>query len=174
MLNLQWSCIMGTYELSTNEVTQLHNQAGTTVKRFIETFDRLAKVERRKQPFLGLKYSEVRVLICIGFLSQESQQVVNVSQISKRLSVTSPTVTELIKSLSRTGHIERCSDATDKRIVDIKLTDKGEKLFEKVTTYFDGLYSGLIERLGEEQSEKLIELLDQVCLYLDETTIDPE
>lgn len=80
-----------------------------------------------------IKYSEVRVLICICFLSQENQ-----------------------------------------RIVGIKLTDNGEKLFEKVITYFDDLFSGLIERLGEEQSETLVDLLNQVCFYLNETTIKIE
>jgi DNA-binding MarR family transcriptional regulator len=152
----------------------MQKQPGNTVQRFIETFDKLAKAERRRQPIVGLKYSEVRVLICIGFLSREQQQAVSISQISRKLSVTSPTVTELIKSLSETGHVERCSDAADKRVVDIKLTEKGERIFEKVNAYFDALFSGLIERLGEEQSENLIDLLEQVCLYLNETRIEIE
>ena len=143
----------------------------STLHKFVDTFENLARAERLKQPIFGIKNSEVRVLLCIGSLSHDSQQVINISKISNKLGVTSPTVTELIKSLSSKGYIERCADARDKRVVDIKLTDKGEKFVQKVTTYYDSLFSGLIERLGEEQSEKLIELLDQVYLYLNETII---
>lgn len=152
----------------------LQKQFNNTVNRFVDTFDKLVRAERKIQPVLGIKNSEVRVLLCIGSLLHEGQQVINVSQISNKLQVTSPTVTELTKSLSSKGYIERYTDAKDKRVVDIKLTDKGEKYVQKVATYYNALFSGLIERLGEEQSEKLIDLLDQVCLYLNETTIDNE
>ncbi|WP_010247929.1 MarR family winged helix-turn-helix transcriptional regulator [Acetivibrio cellulolyticus] len=152
----------------------MQNQSNNTVNRFVDTFENLVRAERKMQPALGMKNSEVRVLLCIGSLSHDSQQVINVSQISNKLQVTSPTVTELIKSLSGKGYIERCADAKDKRVVDIKLTDKGEKFVQKVMIYYDALFSGLIERLGEEQSKELIELLDQVCLYLNETKIENE
>ncbi len=152
----------------------MQKQSKTIVNRFVDAFDSLSRAQWHKQPVLGIKNSEVRVLLCIESLSHDSQQVINVSQISNKLRVTSPTVTELIKSLSGKGYIERCADARDKRVVDIKLTNKGEKFIQKVATYHDALFSGLIERLGEEQSEKLIELLDQVCLYLNETTIENE
>jgi len=151
----------------------LQKQSNTTVNRLVDAIENLAKAERHKQPVLGIKNSEVRVLLCIGSLSHDNQHI-SVSQISNKLQVTSPTVTELIKSLSGRGYIERCADTRDKRFVDIKLTDKGEKFVQKVSTYYDALFSGLIERLGEVQVEKLIELLDQVCLYLNETTIENE
>lgn len=152
----------------------MQKQSKTIVNRFVDAFDNLSRAQLHKQPVLGIKNSEVRVLLCIESLTHDSQQVINVSQISNKLRVTSPTVTELIKSLSGKGYIERCADARDKRVVDIKLTSKGEKFVQKVANYHDALFSGLIERLGEEQSEKLIELLDQVCLYLNETTIENE
>lgn len=149
----------------------MQKQSNNTVYRFVNAFENLTKAERKIQPAFGLKSSEVRVLLCIGSFSNDEKYVINVSQISNKLQVTSPTVTELIKSLSGKGYIERYTDARDKRVVDIKLTDKGEKFVQKVTAYYDTLFSGLIERLGEEQSGKLIELLDQVCLYLNETAI---
>lgn len=151
----------------------LQKQSNTVI-RFVDTFENLARVERKIQPVLGIKNSEIRVLLCIVSLLHEGQQVINVSQISNKLHVTSPTVTELTKSLSSNGYIERYTDDKDKRVVDIKLTEKGKKYVQKVDAYYDALFSGLIERLGEEQSEKLIELLDQVCLYLNEATVENE
>ncbi|WP_024831826.1 MarR family winged helix-turn-helix transcriptional regulator [Ruminiclostridium josui] len=142
--------------------------------RFVETFDKLARTERRKQSLFGLKQSEVRVLLCIKQLFYDNKQNITVSEISKKLFVTSPTVTELIKSLSNNGYIERNVDSQDKRVSDIKLTAKGEKKVEKLINYFTSLFSGLIERIGVEQSEKLLDLLDEVCNYLNETNLEIE
>lgn len=159
-------------EVFRNGVNFLHKQSNVDVRRFIETFECLSRVERHKQPLLGLKQSEVRVLLCIEYLSRESQHVITISEISRRMFVTSPTVTELIKSLCSKGYIDRCVDSKDKRVADIKLTDKGEKLVKKAIEYFTCLFSGLIEKLGTEQSETLLNLLDKVCLYLSETNIE--
>ncbi len=155
-----------------NEVNFLQKQANVDIRRFLETFENLTRAERHKQPLLGLKQSEVRVLLCIDQLSHEGKEVVKVSEISRKMSVTSPTVTELIKSLCTKGYIERSIDSKDKRVSDIKLTDKGEKTVQKLTTYFNSLFSGLIEKLGIDQSKTLLDLLDQVCLYLNEANIE--
>ncbi len=152
----------------------MQEQTGIDIRRFVETFEKLARAERRKQSLFGLKQSEVRVLLCIEQLSHENKQVITVSEISKKMFVTSPTVTELIKSLSANGYIERCVDPQDKRVSDIKLTAKGEKIVQKLVTYFTSLFSGLIEKIGVEQSETLLDLLDQVCLYLNETNIESD
>lgn len=147
-------------------------KSNANIERFIETFERLGRAEQGKRLFLGLKNSEVRILLCIGRLSSENKDIINVSEISKRMYLTSPTVTELIKGLNRMGYVERLADPKDKRVYEIKLTDKGEKIVQKVTNYFNTLYSGLIEKLGEEQSKTFLDLLDQVCQYLDETSIE--
>lgn len=150
----------------------MDKQSNIDFRRFVDTFEYLSRVERHKQPLLGLKQSELRILLCIDYLSQQSQHVVTVSEISKKMFVTSPTVTELIKNLRIQGYILRSVDSHDKRVADIKLTEKGEKVVQKATKYFTNLFSGLIEKLGKEQSETLLNLLDQVCLYLDEAQIE--
>jgi DNA-binding MarR family transcriptional regulator len=161
-------------DVFTNEVNFLHNQPDIDINRFVETFEKLTRAERRKQYLFGLKQSEARVLLCIEQLSRDSEMVVKVSEISRKMSVTSPTVTELIKNLSSKGYIERCVDSKDKRVSDIKLTDKGEKVVLKLTNYYTSLFSGLIERIGIENSETLLDLLDQVCNYLNETNIETD
>ena len=150
----------------------MDKQSNIDFRRFVETFEYLSRVERHKQPLLGLKQSEMRILLCIDHLSRQSQHVVTVSEISKKMFVTSPTVTELIKNLRIQGYILRSVDSHDKRVADIKLTEKGEEIVQKATKYFTNLFSGLIEKLGKEQSEMLLNLLDQVCFYLDEAKIE--
>jgi DNA-binding MarR family transcriptional regulator len=153
-------------------VDVLYEESKIDIQKFIDTFERLAKAKWRNQPSLALKSSEVRTLLCIKSLSHEENHAVTVSEISKRMFVTSPTVTQIIKNLNENGYIKRLIDPKDKRFVDISLTDKGEEIVQKVTDYLNVLFSGLIEKLGEDNCGMLIELLDQVCKYLDETNIE--
>ena len=91
-----------------------------------------------------------------------------VSEISKLLHVTSPTITQLLKGLEATGLIERHIDPTDRRAVGITLTKKGEMVTQKAADTFSASFDGLIEYLGEEQSNQLAELLTRVFRYFDE------
>ena len=91
-----------------------------------------------------------------------------VSEISKQLHVTSPTVTQLVNGLEANGLIKRNSDPVDRRAVGITLTEKGERVTEQAAEAFSASIQGLIEFLGEEQSNQLTELLSKVFRYYNE------
>lgn len=146
----------------------MSKQSNNNFKKFVDTFDNLARFERHNQTLMGIKKSEARVLLCIDYLSEQKEYKVNISNISKNLSITSPTITEIVKDLTTKGYLERHTAQNDKRFVEITLTDKGKKIVQDITHYYDVLFSGLIEKLGQEQSELLIELLNEVTNYFNE------
>jgi DNA-binding MarR family transcriptional regulator len=148
----------------------MNEQLPSLVKEMTETFERFGRAEWRKQTVFGIKSSEVRVLLCLKLLTNENDHGINISDISKKLSVTSPTVTQMVKNLIAAGFVERFNDSKDKRITLIRLTDKGEKVAQKATERFKIIFSGLVEKLGEEQSKTLIVLLNQVYNHLREVT----
>ncbi|NIK78857.1 DNA-binding MarR family transcriptional regulator [Paenibacillus castaneae] len=139
------------------------------VNEMMETFQRFARAEWRKQSVSGIKSSEVRVLICLKILISESDRGVNITDLSRKLSITSPSITQMIKNLMTDGFVERYNDPRDKRITLIRLTDKGEGVAQKSYERYMLYFSGLIERLGEEQSRTLIALLSEVYSYTHET-----
>ena len=146
----------------------MNKQSNIDIKKFVDTFEDLARVERHHQTILGIKKSEARVLLCIEYLSKEKECKVNISEISKNLSITSPSTTEFVKNLTNKGYIERHVNQNDKRVIEIMLTDEGENIVRDLKKYFNSLFSGIIERLGTEQSELLIELLGKVNIYFNE------
>lgn len=146
----------------------MNRQSNIDIKKFIDTFDNLTRLQKHNQILMGIKKSEARILLCIESLSQEKDCNINVSNISKNLSIASPTATELIKNLTDKGYIERHVNENDKRFVEIKLTNSGKEIIHKITEYYDSLFSGLVENLGKQQSELLIELLSKVNIYFDE------
>ena len=146
----------------------MNKQSDLDIKRFIDTFENLSRLERNNQTILGVKKSEARVLLCVEFLHKEKNCKVNISEISKNLSITPPSTNQFLKNLINKGYLEKHIDQNDKRFIEITLTDKGEKIVQELKEYFNGLFSGIIERLGYEKSELLLELLDTINIYFNE------
>jgi len=146
----------------------LNKQSDIDIKKFIDTFENLSRIERHNQTIMGVKKSEARVLLCVEFLHNEKKCKVNISEISKNLSITPPSATEFVKNLINKGYLEKHVSPKDKRFIEITLTDDGKKIVQDLKKYFNSLFSGIIEKLGTEQSKLLIELLDIVNIYFEE------
>ena len=152
----------------------MNKQSNIDIKKFIDTFENLARIERQNQIIMGVKKSEARVLLCVDFLYNEKKCKVNISQISKSLSITPPSATEFVKNLINKGYLEKHINQNDKRHIEITLTDEGKKVVDDLKEYFNSLFSGIIEILGTEESKLLIELLDKVNIYFNEWYSSPK
>ena len=146
----------------------MNKQSDIDIKKFIDTFENLSRIERHNQTIMGVKKSEARVLLCVEFLHDEKKCKVNISEISKNLSITPPSTTEFVKNLINKGYLEKHVNPQDKRFIEITLTDNGKKMVQDLKKYFNSLFSGIIEKLGTEQSKLLIELLNIVNTYFEE------
>jgi DNA-binding MarR family transcriptional regulator len=117
----------------------------------------------------GCNPGEIRVLFCIKRgINPQNISHMKVSEISKQLYVTPPTITQVLNSLEANGLIERQIDKTDRRVVSVKLTKKGEIVTQQAEEAFSASINGLIEYLGEEQSNQLADLLSKAFRYFNE------
>ena len=95
-------------------------------------------------------------------------RTMKVSEISKLMHVTSPTITQMLKGLEANGLVERHIDPNDRRAVRIALTERGEAIAQRAEEIFLDSFNGLVEYLGEEESNQLIELLLKAYRYFNE------
>jgi DNA-binding MarR family transcriptional regulator len=149
----------------------MENFSNPTAQKLFRSFTQFSKAGWHQQSIAGCKPSEIRVLFCIKKGLKPDEHEMKVSEISKQLHVTSPTITQLLKGLEMNGLIERSIDLTDRRSVDIKLTEKGEIVTCKAADAFAISLNGLMEYLGEEQSDQLAELLFKVSRYYNEKAV---
>lgn len=120
------------------------------------------------QNFSGCKPSEVGVLFTIRYGVQCNGRPVKVSEISKHMHVTSPTITQLLNGLEANGLVERHADPADRRIVGIALTQHGEQLAAQAENVLFETFQDLSAYLGEEQSNQLADLLFKAFQYFNE------
>lgn len=102
-------------------------------------------------------------LLVIGMLFHDDIEDgsfgVRMSDISRCLMVSKPAATQVVSQLVDMGMVERYSDPNDRRVVMIRPTEKGRKNFEEEFERRMCAVDRAVERIGEENAEKLTELL---------------
>src|SRR5258706_4636933 len=107
----------------------------------------------------GLTRSEYELLVMLVTSFNEDKQAFTVTEISSLLQITPAGATHLINPLEKAGYIERLPAPNDRRIVLIGLTDKGTKVAEALISEVQEQLIGLVNHLGEEDSQTLIRLM---------------
>lgn len=143
-------------------------QDSQTRQKLMKAFMQFRKAGWHGKAVEGYKPSEMVLLFCIKRGVEPDSPGMKVSEISKRLQVKSPTVTQLINGLERAGLVKRNTDPEDRRAVAVQLTDHGEAITETAKEAFHESFDGLIEFLGNEQSEQLADLLMKANGYFTE------
>lgn len=143
----------------------IHNP---TAQKLMRAFMQFHRVQAHQRNFANCTPGEIRMLFCLRNAEATGSPEMKVSEISKRLHVTSPTVTQLLKGLEANGLVERHLDPAERRAVGITLTKRGELVVVKAAEAFSASFEGLIAYLGEEESNRLADLLLKVAYYYSE------
>ncbi|GCE46045.1 DNA-binding MarR family transcriptional regulator [Thermosporothrix hazakensis] len=141
-----------------------------TAQKLLQAFSQFSKEAWKKHYSAVGQYkpSEVRILYLLkGCEEHGHAEGMRVSDISKLLLVTPPTVTQVLKGLEQDELIERHTNPKDRRATFIRLTEKGHSIIQRAFDSFSDVFQGLIEYLGEDQSNQLAELLTKAFLYLE-------
>ncbi|MEC0240208.1 MarR family transcriptional regulator [Paenibacillus dokdonensis] len=112
------------------------------------------------------KPGEIMVLYFISVNVKDDSPGLMVSEISGKLNVTSPTVTQHINSLEAQELVERHADPADRRVVRIQLTDKGKQYIQRINETRLNMFVGLVKHLGEEESLLFAEMMRKASDYM--------
>lgn len=134
-------------------------------QKLLDLFHNFPRQPRYPSPVPGLKPSELVMLFHIRQAVLTRPAGVKISDISKSLLVTSPTVTQHVNRLDKLGLVAKSHDAADRRAVRIRLTPAGDQVLAVAAADFLSHAVGLVQYLGEKQTRRLIDLLTHVAAY---------
>jgi DNA-binding MarR family transcriptional regulator len=115
-----------------------------------------------------IKPSEFTLLNTIIQCKNSDAKGIKVSDLSTHLQITPAGVTHTINSLEEGGYLERLADPSDRRIVLVRATAKGEKIIELMRLEHFKALKGLTDSLGENDTKELIRLLSLSLTYFKE------
>ncbi len=112
-----------------------------------------------------VKPSEFILLKMLRGQNENCPLGMRVTEISNKLHITPSAVTHTINSLEKGGFIQRLADPSDRRIVLVGITDKGDKVCRQIYEKQVSFLEGLVNYLGEEDSKEFIRLLSAAMDY---------
>lgn len=142
-------------------------ESGSVPQRLMGAFIRLNRQHWKMHIAEGLRPHEFSILHAVRRFSCENGAGPRASDLSGRLNVAPPTITQQINELERRGLVERRRDGDDRRAVRIALSAEGESLLERNRESVLSFFSEIADRLGPERSETLAALLTEVSDYLE-------
>jgi len=135
-------------------------------QELMHTLWQLRKVKPHAFFYSGeMKPSEMRLLLAVHSGPQDTG--ISVSELGRRLHVTSSTVTQLINEMEESGLIVRKTDRRDRRMVRVFLTEKSNHAIRQVEEAANRFFRGLVNHLGEEETRRFIAYLKKAYHYLD-------
>ena len=112
------------------------------------------------EEFKDISNNDMHVIEAIG-LGEGN----NMSSVAKKLNVTVGTLTTAINNLVKKKYVERYRTEQDRRIVYIKLTEKGEKAYRHHEDYHHKMTMAIKEKLDEEELPVLFKTLDALTEF---------
>ncbi len=101
----------------------------------------------------------VRQMQVLSFFNESD--VVHISEVSRKLNMSMQSVNNLVKRMEVLGYVERTQNEQDKRLSDIRFTQKGRAGFEMFRAAQIGFLSLLLKQLDER--DRLAVLQSVTC-----------
>ncbi|KTD84568.1 MarR family winged helix-turn-helix transcriptional regulator [Paenibacillus etheri] len=138
-------------------------------QKLIIAFENIKRLTSRPSSKEAISYREFMMMYVINNLMKrkklsdevEEQQGVMISRLSDLLQISRPTATQMVNSLEEKGYVVRTTSDTDRRVVYIGLTNKGEKIYDSQMATFSGILSEVTEKVGKKEIDQLIFLCDR-------------
>lgn len=130
------------------------------VKLFNDILDYEESVLRASE-FKDLTNNDIHVISAIGMNCKK-----NMSMIAKELAVTIGTLTISINSLVRKGYVIKERSKKDKRVVLVKLSQRGKEAFIKYEEFHDEMVKSMLENLDDIESDTLMSALQKINTWI--------
>ena len=113
--------------------------------------------------FKDLTITEMHLIENIGYSTERTM-----SDTAKAVKVTSGTLTTAIDNLIKKGYVERRRSSEDRRVVKIRLTEKGKAAYKSHEDFHKDLVISALQQLNSEEEEVLIRVLTNIDKFFSE------
>jgi DNA-binding MarR family transcriptional regulator len=160
-----------------NTAASIEEQITLVVHGFVQVWSRFEETITREvaaQPSLksvgraGQSAEKDEMLFRVGTALNSSSSL-NMGELSDALGVPLSTATRIIDTLVERGHIERFSDTEDRRVVRIRFTPKGLKLYQFIDGRITEHVRKLAAKLTKEEMASLVQLLTKLAAEVKQT-----
>ena len=141
-----------------NDSTHLDNSILPMMLSFADRLNSFARITlNKKLDAHGLKFNQWRLINTIF-----SKSIFTPARIADELMIERATVSRYLDQLEEKGCIQRSHNRSDRRVVDIKLTAKGENFAKLGISLMDDSYREMFAYLSAAEYKQLVALIQKV------------
>ena len=96
----------------------------------------------------------------------------NMSTIAKKLNITVGSLTTAVNSLVKKGYVDRYRSIEDRRVVYVRLLEKGEKAYQHHEDYHKQMTQAIVDKLDTSEIPVLLKTLDALTGFFMDYTRD--
>lgn len=133
------------------------------LQRTFQTLIRKTGEEWKKSMPKGIAHSHAHILWLL-----KKNGSMKVSELAEHLSITPGGITGLSDKLIALGYVERQRSIEDRRVVLLSITDEGLEILSSLKQHNNQLTKKFFEGLSEEDALRLMGLLKQVIMNIEE------
>lgn len=104
--------------------------------------------------------------------TQESENGIKATSISRYTGLPKPAVSKMLNGLEQKQLIIRSHSKSDRRVVNIIITQNGFEYLSQAKEYFENLSNLIVDELGSEDSEKFINLMEAVIDVIEKSHLN--
>ena len=133
------------------------NPRNTINDVLVNLFNEILKLEEEAiitDEFKDITNNDMHIIEAVGLSGENTMSVV-----AKKLGITAGSLTTSVNSVVNKKYVTRQRSDEDRRVVFLKLTDKGKRAYEHHREYHSQMTEAVISRLDEEEVPVLIKSL---------------
>lgn len=127
----------------------------------------LKRVHARSLKLSDLDHREFHLLKSIS-AHRDGAEGITIGKLAETYKISKPAISNLIRITEQRGLVERQTDKSDRRVVWVKLTDKGRSELERTASYWEELGKRIAHKFGEKNVELFICLITRLAEVVDE------
>lgn len=112
------------------------------------------------EEFKDISNNDMHIIEAIGLGDDSTMSVV-----ARKLKITAGSLTTSMNSLVNKRYVERMRSEEDRRVVYIRLTEKGRRAYRHHEDFHRQMTNAVIEKLNEEEVPVLLKTLDSLSAF---------
>lgn len=137
------------------------NLVNAQLVRVFNDILRIEETELKKSSFSDLSIKEMHTIEAIGMGDNKTT-----GEVARELSVTVGTLTVAVNNLVKKGYVDRLRSDTDRRIVRLKLTNRGRLFFRAHQYFHKKMVGAALEDMSIEEKRALFKGLQSLHNFL--------
>ncbi|MDY6864125.1 MAG: MarR family transcriptional regulator [Thermodesulfobacteriota bacterium] len=125
--------------------------------RLLRANNLLAGEIRKKIGSKGVTLPQLYVLATLMVLGD-----LTLGELGKQILVSKGNITPIVDNLEKYGYVVRDRDPKDRRIIWVRLTNKGDDLIKEIITHHEGELVTMLSRLSHPELKQLSHLLKKL------------